>query len=188
MPRGDRPQHDVRKRPRKRDQSHAAVAAKSSGGTKSKIIHRNRLAPGDSRKTKRDQDEQHGADRVEVHSRVEADAAQHPRRVVAEHPGGPGVHELVNGDGDDEGHDDRDKLSGDRSPRIRASASANRSSALNRLELRRATRSLLGAGTRNRGGRPRSGRCPDRQRPDRSAGRPPSHTGSACGSGSLTAG
>ena len=109
MPAADRPEDYIRKRSRECDQSHAPVPAKPAGGTQSKIIHRDGPAPGDPRKTKRNQDEQQGTDGIEVHYRVQADAPQKSGGVIAEHPGGPGVHELMDRDGDDEGDDDRNK-------------------------------------------------------------------------------
>ena len=91
------------------------MPAEFSGGTQSEIVNGNRSAPGDSGKPESDEDEQQGANGVEVHDRVSAHAPEHARR-VAEHPGGPGVHEFVNGNGDDKGYDDRDKIARIRVP------------------------------------------------------------------------
>jgi hypothetical protein len=46
-----------------------------------------------------------------VHHRVQTDPSQQARGVVAEHARRPGMHELMNGNSDDEGDDDRDKES-----------------------------------------------------------------------------
>ena len=77
--------------------------------------------------------------------RVETDAPEEASSVVAEHPGCPRVHELVDGDGNDKRDNDRGKR-----PRIKISETRHQTalgSGLNRLELRGSAGSLLGAGT-----------------------------------------
>ena len=104
--RGQGAQEHVGKRAGKSDEGHAAMTAESSGGPQAKIVHWNGPAPGDSGEAKRDQEEHQRANGVEVNHRIQADASEEARRVIAEHPRRPSMHELVNGDGDDKGNND----------------------------------------------------------------------------------
>ena len=60
-------------------------------------VDRHRLRPADQRHAAdhRDQRKQHRADRIDVHERVERDAAEQPRRRIAQAIGGPRVRRLV---------------------------------------------------------------------------------------------
>jgi hypothetical protein len=88
------------------------VAAKPPRRSQPVVIDRNGFAPGDGGKSQREQQEHERANGIEMGCRIETDAAEHTRGVIAEHPGGPGVHEFMHGDRDEERDDHRHEEDG----------------------------------------------------------------------------
>ncbi len=76
-------------------------------------IEWNRLGPTDKRRIKQNRHHnQQRAQRIEMRERIEREAALSLRGVVAQFVGGVGVHELVDRDGDHEGHENIDDVLG----------------------------------------------------------------------------
>ena len=69
-----------------------------------------RFAPADEAVAEGDHDHAEEAEGFEVHDGVEGNAAEVLRRVVTEAPSGVGMHEFVDGGGNDEADQDGDDL------------------------------------------------------------------------------
>src|SRR5207247_7398949 len=97
----ERGKHPVRKRPGERDRTH------SKRRPKARLVERHRLPVTESGK-----DYQEGAERVEVGHRIEAQPAHEARGVVAEARRRIRVHELVDGDAEEDRDDESDERDG----------------------------------------------------------------------------